>query len=37
VTIIGVASRTFNIGHENISCVNVPEGFREEIITQSCL
>jgi len=35
VTIIGVASRTFNIGHENISCVNVPEGFREEIITQS--
>ena len=35
VTIIGLSSRSFNILHDNISCVNVPEGYQAEIITQA--
>ncbi len=34
VTIVGLASRSFNIMHDNISCVNVPEGYVAQIITQ---
>lgn len=34
VKIIGLSSRNFNIIHDNISCINVPEGYDAEIITQ---
>ena len=35
VSIIGLVSQNFNIGHDNISCINVPEGFNAEIINQA--
>lgn len=35
VSIIGLNTRTFSIGQDNISCNNVPEGYTAEIITQS--
>ena len=35
VTIIGLSSRSFDILHDNISCINVPEGYNAEIITQA--
>lgn len=35
VTIIGLSSRNFDIMHDNISCINVPEGYQAEIITQA--
>jgi len=35
VKIVGLSSRNFNIIHDNISCINVPEGFDAEIITQT--
>ena len=34
VKIVGLSSRNFNIIHDNISCINVPEGYDAEIITQ---
>ena len=35
VSIIGLVSQNFNIGHDNISCINVPEGYNAEIINQA--
>ena len=35
VTIIGLSSRNYDILHDNISCINVPEGYQAEIITQA--
>ena len=35
VTIIGLATQSFNIDHENITCINVPEGYTAEIINQA--
>ena len=35
VSIIGLVSQSFNIGHDNISCINVPEGYNAEIINQA--
>lgn len=34
VKIVGLSSRIFEIIHDNISCINVPEGYKAEIITQ---
>ncbi len=34
VKIVGLSSRSFNVLHDNISCINVPEGYSAEIITQ---
>ena len=34
VKIVGLSSRIFEIIHDNISCINVPEGYEAEIITQ---
>ena len=35
VTIIGLATRNYNIDHENITCINVPDGYSAEIINQA--
>ena len=35
VTIIGLKSQSYNIDHENITCINVPEGYRAEIVNQA--
>ena len=35
VTIIGLATRNYNIDHENITCINVPDGYTAEIINQA--
>ncbi len=35
VSIIGLATQNFNIDHENITCINVPEGYGAEIINQA--
>ena len=29
VTIVGLATQNFNIGHDNITCINVPEGYKD--------
>ncbi len=35
VSIIGLVSQNYNISHDNISCINVPEGYNAEIINQA--
>ena len=35
VRIIGLASQSFNISHDNITCINVPEGYTAEVINQA--
>ena len=35
VTIVGLATQNFNIGHDNITCINVPEGYKADIINQA--
>ena len=35
VKIVGLSNKGFNILHDNISCINVPEGYDAEIITQT--
>ena len=35
VSIRGLSIRSFNIPKDNISCINVPEGYTAEIITQT--
>lgn len=34
VTIVGLSTRQFEIIHDNISCINAPEGYKTEIISQ---
>ena len=34
VTILGMSTKNFTIHHDNISCVNVPEGSEAEVITE---
>lgn len=35
VSIIGLSTQSFNIGHGDITCINVPEGYNAEIINQA--
>ena len=35
IQIIGLATQSFNIDHENIACINVPDGYSAEIINQA--
>ncbi len=35
VEIVGLSTEVFTLGHDNISCINVPEGYNAEIHTQA--
>ena len=35
VSVVGLSTQSINIGHDNITCLNVPEGYNAENITQA--